>query len=510
MKRWLIFALLCSPAWAATTYVSQSGGVFSGGTACNGQVAVSAATYNVSGGNPVVLCGTITTALRPPASGNSGTPITITFDTGAQLATGVFPVSGALNLSSRSWIIIDGGAACGANVTNKSLCNGIIQNTANGTGLANHTDQTVGINVDGSSNITIQNLMVGPIYVHTSVSDTNVPGQPLPSAVWGNSATNLLIQNSTFHDANWNQSFVSGTASSGLTWTNDDIYNSDHCWAVGVVSQTTTNIQINGNHCHDGANWDTTANFYHHDGVHLYTTTGTGKVTNARTYNNIFDGNWGVNNTAAIFEEGPGGGEVDNLIYNNFFGQSGFVFNWNNGFINLGNLAGTNSSVTKIYNNTAVAGTGMHSYFWQLAYSIDMRNNVLITSDTASGIVINLLSNVTGTVDYNTYAAPGSSPFQLNGVAKSFAQWQAAGWDAHAPAGTPGHAPFNINATTGVPSSSFIGIGTGINLSSLGIPPLNNDQAGNPRPTAWTIGALNLPGSTGKINGVTLQGVTFQ
>jgi hypothetical protein len=315
--------------------------------------------------------------------------------------------------------------------------------------------------------------------------------------VWANGATNLTIQNSTFHDANWNQSFVSGTASSGLTWLNDDIYNSDHCWAIGVVNQTDTNIAVTGNHCHDGANWDSTGDLYHHDGEHLYGTGGTGKITNVQTCNNTFDGNWGVNNTAAIFEEGPGGGEVDNTICNNFFGQSGFTFSWNNGFINLGNLSGTNPSTTKLYNNTAIAGTGQAAYMWQLAYAIDMRNNVLVTSNTGAGVTVNLESNVTGTVNYNTYANPsGSGGFWINSTNKTFAQWQAAGWDANSPG--VGKPPFNLNATTGVPSTGFLGINTGVNLTSLSIPILNDDQAGNGRPSSgsWTIGALNFASVT--------------
>lgn len=483
----LVCFLLTAPAFGATVFVSQAGGSVSCGVdGTQSTTAIGSVTW--TSGNTYKFCGTITSTVTPSAN-----TITIFFETGAGISEPVCPVTGCLNVSGRTGITIDGGVNCGANVTNKASCNGFVSSTANGTVLANHVGNSVGIDIDGTSGLTIQNLMVGPIYVRTSNTDTNTPGQPLPSAVWANAATNLLIQNSTFHDANWNQSFVSGSASSGLTWTNVDIYNSDHCWAIGVTTQTTTNIQVNGCHCHDGANWDDSINnSHHHDGLHLYTTTGTGHVTNVRTYNNTFDGNWGTFNTAAIFEEGPGGGEVSNTVYNNFFGQAGTSFNWNNGFINLGNLAGTNPSVNKFYNNTAIASTSQHAYMWQLAYAVDVRNNVLVTSDTASGVTLNLLGNVTGTVNFNTYANPsGSGGLQIASSNKTLTQWKAAGWDANTPGvGTP---PFNLNATTGVPSGSFVGLGTGTNLTGLGITALNSDGIGSARPSsgAWDIGYLN-------------------
>src|ERR1039458_8383908 len=55
---------------AATTYVSQSGGTFSGGSACNGQTAESVATFNSSqtASATYELCGVITTPLAVQAN----------------------------------------------------------------------------------------------------------------------------------------------------------------------------------------------------------------------------------------------------------------------------------------------------------------------------------------------------------------------------------------------------------------------------------------------------------
>lgn len=488
-------------------FVSQSGGSVScGADGTQSTTAIGSVTW--TGGNTYKLCGTLTSAIAPTTNN-----LTIIFETGANVSPAVCPATGCLNLVNRTGITVDGGVDCGADVANKASCNGTIQATANGTGLANQVQNTIGVDVDGSSGITLQNLLIGPIYLRTSTSDSSTPGQPLPSGIWGNSATNLLVKNTTIHDANWNQSFVSGTASSGLTWTNVDIYNSDHCWAIGVVSQTTTNIQIDHSHCHDGANWDHPGtNDHHHDGLHLYTTTGSGKVTNVRTYDNTFDGNWGTFNTAAIFEEGPGGGEVDNTVYNNLFDQSGFLFNWNNGFINTGNLAGSNPSTNNFYNNTLIAGSSQAAYEAQITFAGTVENNVFVTTNSTGATL--WLSNHTGTVDYNTYATPTNNQWSTNGgsTRTSFATWQSNGNDTHAPVGTPGTAPFHLSAT-GVPDSSFIGIGAGLNLTSLSIPTLNSDQTGHARPSTgpWTIGILNFQSQTGNTTGsVLLKGVLFK
>ena len=510
LQKLLILGICCatfagiSSASVANVYIAQSAAGAGDGSSCGNAKAASffnssanwgSGSSQIGPGTTVHLCGTISSALTAQGNGASGNPITVLFESGAKLSTGVFPVSGALNLSGRSWVTVNGGTACGPSVTNKASCNGKIENTANGTGLSNRTDQTVGINVDGSNNITIQNMLISNIYVHSSGSDTSVSGQPLPSGIWATNATsNIEIKNSSLHDANWMLSFVGGSAMSGLNFHDLDIYNSDHCLAVGVVSQTDNNISFHDSRCHDGANWDTAANDYHHDGVHLYTTTGSGRITNAQTYNNVFDGYWGVNNTAAIFEEGPGGGEVDNTIYNNVFLQNSTSFNWNNGFINLGNLDGSNPSTTKLYNNTAVAGAGQNAYLFQLAYAVDMRGNALVTSNSSTGVVINLISNVTGTIDYNYYASP-LNPFQISNAGKTFAQWQAAGRDAHGGTGTP---PMNISTSTGQPSANFAGISNAQNLSNLGIATLDMDKAGNARPSAgdWDVGAFQFSTSS--------------
>src|ERR1700685_4271578 len=96
MIKKLIFLILLSalPAMATTRYVAQTAGTFSGGTACNGQTAITPATWNSTSESPgdlTWICGTITcsapgaTAFTFSWSGSSGNPITLKFDSGGNL-----------------------------------------------------------------------------------------------------------------------------------------------------------------------------------------------------------------------------------------------------------------------------------------------------------------------------------------------------------------------------------------------------------------------------------------
>ena len=104
MKRLLLtFLLLCGSALATTRYVAQSAGTFSGGTACNGQTAITPATWNALGsslaaGDLTWVCGTLTgsssTLLTFPNAGTSGNITTLKFDTGATIT---YPASTGRN-----------------------------------------------------------------------------------------------------------------------------------------------------------------------------------------------------------------------------------------------------------------------------------------------------------------------------------------------------------------------------------------------------------------------------
>lgn len=499
MRTLIIFALLCLPLHAATVFVSQAGGTVSCGADGSLSTTAVGSVGTLVGGNTYKICGALTAQWIPTGSGSSGSPITISFENNSGMTNALFPITGALDLAGLSWYVVDGQIPCGPAVNVTSCI--AIQNTANGTGLTNHTDQTCGINVDGASQIIIQNLAIINIYVRNSTTDVNVTSQPAPSHVCAGSVNNLTIHDYTFHDANWSIAIANGSVSNHLLFYNGNQYNVDHCFAVGVVSQTDTDVVFHDDSCHDVSNWDDTSgtNKYHHDGIHLYTTTGTGKITAAYAWNMTFSGNWGIHNTSMVFEEGPSGGEVDLTVYNSLFLNTGATV-LNNGWWNNGNITGGgNVSVTKGYNNTFINPvTTLQAYGVQALFTDDFRNNVLITSDTSNGNTFQIDATSTGTIDYGAYASPSGTPFIISAVAKSYAQWKTAGWDAHG-VSTIGTAPYNLNASTGVPNSSFAGIGAGLNLcTALGctgnLTALALDETGATRPAsaAWDIGAISF------------------
>src|SRR4029077_8600636 len=97
----------------------------------------SAANWGSSGatvlpGDRVLLVGTFNNSLLIAGSGASGNPVTILFEPGANFTSPCWTDSGAIQLNGQSWITIDGGS------------NGIIQNTATGTGLASQNN-SIGI-----------------------------------------------------------------------------------------------------------------------------------------------------------------------------------------------------------------------------------------------------------------------------------------------------------------------------------------------------------------------------
>ena len=160
----LFVALLSSAAAATNHYVTQAGAGLQTGTAA---APWSVADLNdewsqVAPGDTVVLmAGNITSQITISASGAAGNPITILFAPGATMSVPAWSGNGAISIPGLSYIVIDGGATgaiggYGANGTP----NGIIENSANGTNLANKVN-TCGIALTGScTNVTIQNLVI--------------------------------------------------------------------------------------------------------------------------------------------------------------------------------------------------------------------------------------------------------------------------------------------------------------------------------------------------------------
>jgi hypothetical protein len=432
------------------------------------------------------LCGTFTgTAgqqlLTVQGSGASGSPITILFETGAVLTAPYFSSQGAINANGKSFITVDGGT------------NGIIQNTANGSTLANHVSSR-GIYMPSCANCVVQNLTIANLYVRTSTTDVFLGSASDVNCIYYHLASPFTINNVTCHDAGW------GFAGDGsnLTIENSNVYNVDHGVAFGA-SATVSGISIHDNHFHDYAKWDTnpTTDKYHHDGIHMWAQNGT-IVSDGLIYNNQFDGDPGTCcTTAHIFLQD----QIENVaVFNNV------ILVHTTHTIQGVELAGETYTPTgnAAYNNyfqlSDTHGPGGEAaLFARKQANFTAINNVLIGGQTDISVVEGGSLSSAG-IDYELYDDLYADYGDLNAFGwqgtsyHTLASWQAA---CHC----DGHSllvPFSqINAdTNGHLLTGSKGIGLGENLVQNGVAtgrlaPLAKDKNGVARPTtgAWDVGA---------------------
>ena len=527
-----LFLLLLTPlsCRASDIYFANSLAGSNNGTSCANAYSITDGTHgiNISGnwsaGNVLHLCGTITASsganqfIKAAAGGSAGNPITIKFETGAVLTApywgGSFNTSGgAIDTQGNSYITIDGGT------------NGIIQATACGTTQNSSTcgasNVPLIIFANGGNNVTIQNLTLSNIYVHSSVSDENGADS---TGIWIGDGSNLTVNKTTIHDVNWavRMSFDYAGPYSNWVYENNTSYNVNHStfFEQGGGTGTMSGVLIHNNVCHDWANWDDAGNLNHHDCFHISADGSGGSFTGFQIYNNYAYGDPGTYEGS-----GSGGGGTSNFLYafpnpgivgpmevfNNIvdlntpthYPADGFVVLdgigsgshiVNNTFVNSGGGSqngGTNPEVVNIYSGNVI-----------------VENNLFITQPYWENF-----PDRTSTSDYNImYNSPS------NGCGGTFAEtcstyyfpllaWQAQGFDNHSLTTDP-----NVSGTVGTfstyaPTAGGAGIGKGVNLTSLGITALNSDYAGNPRPStgAWTIGAYNYippPGSISSSTGI--------
>jgi len=278
-----IFLLAGSASQAASTwYVNQAGSGSQNGTSIGN--AWSAAAFNtlgnwsatagsgtqISPGDTVMLEGNITTALTFQRGGTDTSHyITLLFDTGASMTTAVWASTGAIIAHSKNYIVIDGGGApgMGGNGTGGvkpdiTKANGVISNTNNGSALGNQLN-SVGVSISDSSYITVQNLLVANLYVHTRFSiDDESLSYGTDDCVQANNNTgntsNVTVTNCIFHDAP-TAFYVAyrGTCHTHV-YSNCWTYNCN--WGAGVgdpnVNCSLDSFDMHGNTYGNPSNWD--------------------------------------------------------------------------------------------------------------------------------------------------------------------------------------------------------------------------------------------------------------
>jgi len=487
--------IACAAASAKDIYIAQAATGSADGASCASASAVTffnnaanwgAGASQIGPGTTVHLCGTISSQMTTRGSGVSGSPIIILFEPNAKISLPACDsTNGCLSIANRNYITVDGGTS------------GIIENTANGTGLPNSVD-SIGVVVTSCSNCVVQNLTIRNLYVHSSPSDThnfNADGAIYSAAV--TSGSNLVIQNNTMHDCHWCVFFNYGQGGniSNISFINNNIYNTDHGiamagYGLGGGSQVLTGLVISGNSFHDFSNWDTTANAYHHDGVHLFSNNNA-SASGSRIYNNSCYGNLGANVTSCFFiEQASPGTLIFNNLMSNFTAPGG-----NFGLIGFGDNNGGG-----VYNNTMI-GPGNNAFYCLMIATpssgspANFENNVM--SGCWMGTAYYNLSPIVGTLDYNAYGDAGSSTvgYKIQGGIN----YDLSGWRSFT--GKESHSLYAVSlnlSSNGTPSSGSAVIGAGANLTSLGIAELNSDRAGVARPAtgSWAIGAYQYSASS--------------
>ena len=173
----LMFVFLVSAvpvfAQASDIYIAQSATGGNNGSSCANAYAYSffnsganwgTLSGKIGPGTTVHLCGTFsapaqTSLLAFQGSGTSSSPITLLFEPGAVLQSPSWAPAGAIVMSGRSYIVVNGDAAGGRQ--------GTIENTDEGTSY-DYQGDTRAVYADSCTpGCTVENLTIADMYVHT-------------------------------------------------------------------------------------------------------------------------------------------------------------------------------------------------------------------------------------------------------------------------------------------------------------------------------------------------------
>lgn len=510
----IFFSMLSVFASASDIYIAQNAA--GGNTGADCADAHSAAWFNSSAnwgsgaaqigpGTTVHLCGTFSGALTAQGSGTSGSPITILFDsaTSGQISMPALPSSGALVLDGRAWITVDG---------NNQI--GVIKSTDNGSAAGGYGNQvcSLAISASGAGNITVRELQILNLYVHTSPSDTTAggcTGVGPPGAVYFPGGTGSITIDHVV--ATYCATCFNGDAGTTgtVTVSNGSCTNFDHCLGMGNNNTTPTvkgpvyfyNMGLDGM-----AAWDSTTNVWHHDGIHLFAYCSDGGSycagtywNNVYIYNNHFYGDPGANMNSWIFNEENIHNEwaFNNLIDTSaralsngggpVYGQGNTVHFVNNSFIGNPSQSVTNLNMGGP-NVTSQNNASCNAQLVGVASTDESGNQS--TSISALGNNYYMNGNTNAFIWEQTFL--GFS---------QFSSWESDSGEVNSKT-SPG-CSINSNGTL---QAGSIAIGGGKNLYSTcngqanpGIGALCYDAAGNSRPSsgAWDAGAFSYQTNAG-------------
>jgi len=547
-----LFCLLSIPCstFGADIYITQATSGSDTGASCANAHSASWFNTNATGGNVYHLCGTFTgtagqTILTIPASGTAGpgNDLKVLFETGAILAAPYWSLNGAIHINGKNYITIDGGS------------NGVIENTANGSGLTYQAD-TAGLLVEGnSSHIEIKNLTVTNMYVREislasldraggtswgvqntssgtdiSIHNNNVSWCSGAILSGGSGGTNFNIYSNTTRHMNWG---IYITPSSDAAISNYNVYSNDISdwsgWecpgggaagicAAGVSpwdSGTTYSIdqrvtsggliwrsKVNsnyGNTPENGSYWQD-MDVFHQDGIfiaghHIIST------TPINIYSNYIHGLTGGSPSASIFLTlQPYSYTLDDLpgprvyVYNNIITPDPVRGG-------IGVIASGSGASNWFYNNTIEAGgSGASCFIFSSAGVKTLVNNICINAKLGIETWDSYMGGpqyTLGTVDYNIWynsCQMGHCWSDINHMAwkDNLTDWRAVGFDVHGSVSDP----VFVSASNYHLQATSPAIGTATST----VTPLTytTDYAGVARGASWDIGAYEYSGASGQ------------
>jgi hypothetical protein len=476
-------------------------------------------------GNTIHLCGTITataagtSGLVAQGSGTSANPITIKFETNAVLQSPYFGYNngcsstatclGGIEVYGFNYIIIDGGT------------NGIIENTANGTDLANQKSSS-GVTLSGSNYI-VRNLTIKNIYANDPTTGRDFGGNYTADVTVLSGSSNVTICNNALDNSHSGvqldtaggagptyplPSCASNTFTAGTNLYGNTLF--DHAWQINPAGSSSPIVNIFNNSMGGTTNWIYTVNppvYYHTDGIITYGDTPGGQIVDNIFNNTFVNGDF---QTAAIYcTYGVGSGGSACNIFNNIFDLSAYsnlVIP-----IEFGNSASYDTGPHTAYNNTIIDAEQGIVASPAAAANISSENNIFLFPATTGTFYVassGLLTSLLTASDYNNFYGgrglsfygtsywcwpqTGGSPTRCGSSYNG--PWVNTGFDKHSVSSNPW-----INAGYQL-SSNSPDIRAGANLSSLcgtpGLGPLCYDKNGIARPAtgAWDIGAFQFRG----------------
>jgi hypothetical protein len=491
----LLVLVLSSLSYGGDIYITQNvSGADTGLDRANAH-SVSWFNTNATGGNTYHLCGTFTGAagstMLTVSSGSAGNLLTILFESDAVLTASYWggANAGAINISNASYVTIDGGT------------NGKIENTANGTALANQ-QYSQGIYINTSNNIEVKNLTIENIYVNggSDPDATDLGGFFTSGVTISGSCSYILIHDNTLKASRMgvNVSFGGDTIDNIHVYSN---YIEDHCWGIAIGAgsggEQTSNITIHDNEITGWLNWQYPSGNYHTDGIIAFQPRGNTNIFEPQIYNNYIHGDLGGGSATAYIYVTYGGGSGDPAvtatIYNNLLVNDGDHNTWMLS-------TGTNTTGHLIYNNTLIGRSGSGGTAMMLSgTNTVVQNNMVANARVGIGSYIaigNVLASSDNNVWYNINNGNEGGMFGANDGRDwySWTDWQGLGYDSSSTMSDP-----LLNASYKISSESSSAYSRGANLTSAAMPFLNFDMAGATRPEygAWDAGVYQYGESSG-------------